>query len=143
MTDAELLPCPFCGGTRVVVTCTAAGPWWFGTCDCQAEGPPTKDGEAAAIAAWNRRAPGSVDRRGPRRPRRDRRAGGQAVSTTVVDGVFVGYDAAGEVTIILETNSMKAKVVMPVASARLMAQRLLTIASASEAEAAARAKGAG
>jgi len=78
-TDRELLPCPFCGKTHTAVVETASHHWadeyeetggyphsesYAVMCDASAPNGPGgcgasggfKESEAAAIAAWNRRA---------------------------------------------------------------------------------------
>lgn len=50
--EVALKACPFCGGTRTIVT----EGWDVGCNSCGALGPDGDD-EAEAIAAWNQRAP--------------------------------------------------------------------------------------
>jgi Lar family restriction alleviation protein len=52
---SEPLPCPFCGSVNIEVSSYVG---WAKCLDCEAEGPPTEDGdttEPAIVAAWNRR----------------------------------------------------------------------------------------
>lgn len=59
VTQAELLPCPFCGGSKILVSQTIdqAAPNWYATCHrttCAFTGYSST--EAEAITAWNTRA---------------------------------------------------------------------------------------
>jgi Lar family restriction alleviation protein len=57
MTDAELLPCPFCGtDERPHMVAFGGGIYYRACLDCAAAGPGRKSAEEGD-AAWNRRAP--------------------------------------------------------------------------------------
>lgn len=52
----DLKPCPFCGKSRLVTGRGAEKRAKIRCVDCEATGPVGLDGEASAIAAWNRRS---------------------------------------------------------------------------------------
>jgi hypothetical protein len=53
-----VLPCPFCGSTRINLDCAEYAEGWLGCLDCDALGPSGTgdDGRARIIALWNARA---------------------------------------------------------------------------------------
>lgn len=56
--EAELKPCPFCGGDAEEVQ-HEGGCFWYALCnDCGAEGPPSNQHRAGAL--WNRRVTAGV-----------------------------------------------------------------------------------
>ena len=56
LTISDLLPCPFCGGTKIGII-EALGVYWGKCDDCFASGPMEGDTEHETAAAWNQRAP--------------------------------------------------------------------------------------
>ena len=61
MSNPDLLPCPFCDSTSVIIVAPtrrpeARGRWWYVFCECQTEGPPSQVSAEDAARKWNRRA---------------------------------------------------------------------------------------